>query len=77
MFLVVLFIKWCVLIINTVKKKNLYRRKDAVNKFIKLYLNEYNYCKKVIKKHSSKNLIMTAEENEKFEITNICGFVIN
>ena len=68
MFLVVLLINLCVLIINTVKNCFV---KDVVNKFIKLIFNECNYCKKVIKKHFSKNLIMTAEENEKFEITNI------
>ena len=50
----------------------LHRGKAAVNKFSKLILNEYNYCKKVIKKHFDKNLTMTAEENEKFEMTNIC-----
>ena len=54
------------------RKIVLYRGKDAVNKFIKLILNEYKYCKKVIKKHFNKNLIMTAEESEKFEMTNIC-----
>ena len=50
------------------KKIVLYRRKDAVNKVIKLIFNEYSNCKK----HFSKNLIMAAEENEKFEMTNIC-----
>ena len=54
------------------KKIVLYRGKDAVSKFIKLILNEYNYCKKVIKKHFNKKLIMTAEETEKFEMANIC-----
>ena len=29
-------------------------------------------CKSVIKKHFNKNLVMTAEENEEFERTNIC-----
>ena len=32
-----------------VQRKILYRGKDAVNKFIKSILTEYNYCKKVIK----------------------------
>ena len=53
------------------KNINLYREKDAVNKFIKLILSEYNYCKKVIKKHFNKNLIMSAEE-ERFQLSNIC-----
>ena len=43
-----------------------------MDKFIKLFINEYNYWKKLIKKHFNKNLVMTAEENEKFEMTNIC-----
>ena len=54
------------------KKFVLYRRKDAVNKFIKSILNEYNYCRKIVKKYFCKNLIMSAEENERFEMTNIC-----
>ena len=47
------------------KKVVLYRGKNAVYKFIKANLNEYDYCKKVIKKHFNKNLIMSAEEEEK------------
>ena len=50
----------------------MYRGKDAVNKFIKSILKEYNYCRSVVKKHFNKNLIMSAEENERFELTNIC-----
>ena len=33
---------------------------------------EYEYCKDVIKKHFNKNLVMTAEQNEEFEKSNIC-----
>ena len=54
------------------KKNNLYRGKDAVNKFIKSILKEYNYCRSVVKKHFNRNLIMSVEENERFELTNIC-----
>ena len=54
------------------KKLVLYRGKNAFNMFIKSIFNEYGYCKKVIKKHFNKNLIMSAEENEKLEMTNIC-----
>ena len=50
----------------------LYRGKDAAFKFIKSILNEYNYCKSVVKKHFNENLIMGAGENERFEMTNIC-----
>ena len=54
------------------KKIVLYRGEDAVNKFIKSILNEYNYRKKVLQKYFCKNLIMSAEENKRFESTNIC-----
>ena len=57
------------------KKMVLYRGKDAINKFIKSILNEYNYCRKVMRKHFNKNLIMSVEEEEeeRFEQSNICG----
>ena len=54
------------------KKIVLYRGRNAVNKFIRLILNEHNYCRKIMKKYFCKNLIMSAEENETFEMTNIC-----
>ena len=50
----------------------LYRGKNAVFKFIISILKEYDYCKKVIKKHFNKNLAMSAEEEELFERSNIC-----
>ena len=50
----------------------LYRGKNAVLKFIQWIFKEYNYCKDVRKKHLNKNLVMTAEENEEFERSNIC-----
>ena len=54
------------------KKIALYRGRNAVNKFIRLILNDYIYCRKIMKKYFCKNLIMSAEENELFEMTNIC-----
>ena len=54
------------------KKTNLYRGKDAVNKFIQAILNEYNYCRREVMKHFCKNLIMSTEEGKRFEQTNIC-----
>ena len=73
MFLLVLLIRLCVvLIIDLATKIVLYRRKNAVNKFIKSIFNKYNYCRKIVKKIFNKNLLMSAEENEKFEMTNIC-----
>ena len=50
----------------------LYRGKNAVFKFIRSVSKECDYYKSVIKKHFNKNLVMTVEENEKFEMTNIC-----
>ena len=46
--------------------------KNAVLKFIECIFKEYNYCRNVIKKHFNKNLVMTAEESEEFERSNIC-----
>ena len=50
----------------------LYRRKNAVYKFIQSIFNEYSYCRPLMKKHFNKNLIMSAEEEEQFERSNIC-----
>ena len=50
----------------------LYRGKNVVFKFIEMNLREYSYCEKVMKKYFWKNLVMTAEQNEEFERTNIC-----
>ena len=44
------------------EKVVLYRGKNAVYKFIKAILEEYNYCKKMMKKHFDENLIMSAAE---------------
>ena len=54
------------------KKIVLYRGRNTVNKFIRLIHNEYNYCRKIMNKYFCKNLITSAEENERFEMTNIC-----
>ena len=48
-----------------------YRGKDCINKFITMILKEYEYCSGVIKKYFNKNLVMTLEEEEIFEIRNI------
>ena len=66
-----------VLTINSVKKIVLYRGKNAVNKFIKSILSEKNYCRRVIKKHFNKNLIMSAKEEERFQLSNICWICNN
>ena len=48
-----------------------FRGKNAANEFVKAILGEYEYCKKVMKKHFNKNLIMSAEE-EQFQLSNVC-----
>ena len=48
----------------------LYRGKNVIYKFIKAIFKEYKYCRKVIKKHFNKNLIMSAEEEEKLQLSN-------
>ena len=40
----------------------LYSDENAVYHFIKMMLQGFGYCKKVMKKHFKKNLIMTKEE---------------
>ena len=52
------------------KKVLLYREKNAAYKFIEATLSEYSYCTGVIKKHFNKNLIMSTEEEEKFQLAN-------
>ena len=48
-----------------------FRGEKAANQFIKAILKEFEYCKKVMKKHFNKNLIMS-EEEEQFQSNNIC-----
>ena len=71
-FLAVLLTKLFVLIINLVKIYFFTEEKNVVYKFIKAILEEYNYCRKMIKKHFNKDLIMSAEEEEKFQLSNSC-----
>ena len=47
-------------------------KNNAAYKFIEAILKEYTYCRKVIKKHFNKNLIILAEEEEKFQLSNSC-----
>ena len=68
-FLSVLLIKLHVLIIDSVKK--LFFTEENML-FIEAILEEYDYCRKMTKKHFNKNLIMSAEEEERFQLTNSC-----
>ena len=51
----------------------LYKGENIAYKFIKAILEEYEYCKKVMKKHFNKNLIMTGKEEEQFQSSNTCS----
>ena len=48
----------------------LYRGKNAVNKFVEAILKEYDYYRKVIKKHLNKSLVMCAKDEERFQSSN-------
>ena len=57
-----------------------YRGENAAYEFIKAILKEYKYCKKIMKKHFNKNLIMNEEEGYLFQQSNsccICGKLID
>ena len=49
-----------------------FRGKNAAYEFIKAILEEHKYCKKIMKKHFNKNLIMTEEEEHLFQKSNNC-----
>ena len=49
-----------------------FRGENAAYEFIKAILKEFEYCKKVMKKHFNKNLIMTEEEEKQFQSSNTC-----
>ena len=53
------------------------REKNAVFKFKISILKEYEYCKKVIKRHFNKNLVMSVGENEELKGVIFVGFVVN
>ena len=49
-----------------------YRVENAAYEFIKAILQEHRYYKKIRKKHSNKNLIMSQEEEHLFQQGNSC-----
>ena len=48
-----------------------FREENAAYEFVKAILKKYEYCKKVMKKHFNKNLIMS-EEEEQFQQSITC-----
>ena len=49
-----------------------FRGENAAYEFIKAIFEEYEYCKKVMKKHFNKNLIISEEEQQQFQLSNVC-----
>ena len=49
------------------KKKFIYRGENAAYEFMKVILEEYKCCKKMINKHFNKHLIITEEEEDLFQ----------
>ena len=49
-----------------------FRSKNAAYEFVKAILEEHKYCKKIMKKHFNKYLIITEEEKNLFQESNNC-----
>ena len=49
-----------------------FRGENAAYEFIKRILKDYQYCKKVMKKYFNKSFIMSYEEEEQFQSSNMC-----
>ena len=58
---------------NLSKPIVLYRGENIVYKFIDTILKEYDYCKKVIKKNFNTTLVMSAEDEKRFQRSNVLG----
>ena len=71
-FHVVLLISLFVLMINLPSQQLFFRGKNAAYEFIKAILKGYQYCKKTMKKHFNKNLILSEEEEKQFQSSNTC-----
>ena len=54
------------------KQKFVFRGKNTAYEFIEAILKEFEYCKKVMKKHFNKNLIMSEKEKKQFQLSNTC-----
>ena len=49
-----------------------YRSKNVVYKFIGAVLKVHQYCRRVMNEHFNKNLVMSAEYEERFQVSNKC-----
>ena len=66
--------------VNSVKMLRCTEGRTQCLNLFQCIFGEYNYCGRVIKKHFNNRLVMTAEQNEEFERSNIswiCGKLIN
>ena len=75
-FLAGLFIRLCVLMINLANQLLVTEEKNAVKKFITAILNEYDYCKLIVKKYFNKIFLMTVDDEGSCKSSNkgwICG----
>ena len=54
----------------------IFRGENAAYEFIEKIIKEYQYCKKVMKKHFNKNLIMS-EDEEQFQLRTFAGYEKN
>ena len=54
-----------------------FRGENAAYEFIKRILKDYQYCKKVMKKYFNKSFIMSYEEEEQFQSSNMCWICKN
>ena len=54
------------------KYTRIYRGENAVYKFMEKMLEEVEYCKAVIKKHSNKPLVMTEVDKQRFKTMDRC-----
>ena len=48
------------------------RGENGAYEFIEALFKEYEYCKKVMKKHFNRNLIVSEEEEHLFQQSNSC-----
>ena len=55
----------------------IYRGKNAAYEFIEAILKKYDYCKKIMKKKINKNLSMSTDEEERFQLANSFCWICN
>ena len=67
-----LLTKLLVLVINSVKKLFFTQEEMLFTGSLKQFLKSMIIVKKMMKKHFNRNIIMSAEEEERFQLTNSC-----